>query len=78
MRRPSRDRCDRCSVTGLDVPLHQPARLTAIVARRQNQQPASEMQIAWPDGVGDQMQVIYTHALVIEMAPAIEPSASSR
>lgn len=28
--------------------------------------------------VGDQMQVIYTQAVVIELAPAIEPSASSR
>ena len=40
-------------LTGLYVLQHQPAKFAAIEARWQNQQPASEVLIAWPDEAGE-------------------------
>ncbi len=40
-------------LTGLYVLEHQPAKFAAIEARWQNEQPASEVLIAWPDEVGE-------------------------
>ncbi|MBE2245220.1 MAG: cytochrome ubiquinol oxidase subunit I [Burkholderiaceae bacterium] len=40
-------------LTGLYVLEHQPAKFAAIEARWQNQQPASEVLIAWPDEAGE-------------------------